>query len=434
MKSKFLKRILTGIIAVVFSTTFILAPSTSAKGIKDSIIDLLDKINAYYYNPEGDISCVGAYQGDITVYGGAIEEKIWTGLTSFMSEEQAAGVMGNMVHESGYNPARHEGSMMNSKQPGFDISKNADVSYGLGLIQWSFGRRTRLYSYIENKDSELTDYLKDYKSYGALSGDAFLSKAGDSVADSLIAIELEFLKDELKASYSGLFSTNSVYDAAKYFLEKVERPKNPTISAHPERATTAESIYKKFTGTSITPSINSDDDDCATSSGDAGALQALVLQYAWPESHPAPFTNRKAAYAEAVERRQSAGKYVGGSVNGVAGIDCGGFITTLMQESGFAPDYNSGGGNTSAQESWVKSHGWKLLNDSENTPVDTSTLQPGDVAFSKNHTFVYVGNIPGFGSKIASASYGSSSARAPMAGLESLTKGHGVAVRWYRKP
>ena len=50
----------------------------------------------------------------ITVSGSTIEEKIWTGLTSFMTEEQAAGVMGNMAHEGGFNPARHEGKFLSS--------------------------------------------------------------------------------------------------------------------------------------------------------------------------------------------------------------------------------------------------------------------------------------------------------------------------------
>ena len=82
----------------------------------------------------------------------------------------------------------------------------------------------------------------------------------------------------------------------------------------------------------------------------------------------------------------------------------------------------------------MKSHNWTLLNGSPNRQVDTSILQPGDVAFSNGHTFIYVGEIAGFDSKIASASYGQSSARAPMAGREDLLFGNGSIVRWYRNP
>jgi hypothetical protein len=165
-----------------------------------------------------------------------------------------------------------------------------------------------------------------------------------------------------------------------------------------------------------------------------GEFASLIKSYAWPEYHPAPFTNRMPGYAEAVSQSMSEGRYVGGSINGVPGIDCGGFVTILTQNSGLEPSYNDSKGATDTQEAWVKSHNWTLLNGSPNRQVDTSILQAGDIAFSNGHTFIYVGEIPGFNSKIASASYGQSSARAPMAGHEDLLFGNGSIVRWYRNP
>lgn len=165
-----------------------------------------------------------------------------------------------------------------------------------------------------------------------------------------------------------------------------------------------------------------------------GEFTSLVKSYAWPEYHPAPFTNRMPGYAEAVSQSMSEGRYVGGSINGVPGIDCGGFVTILTQNSGLEPSYNDSKGATDTQEAWVKTHNWTLLNGSPNRQVDTSILQAGDIAFSNGHTFIYVGEIPGFNSKIASASYGQSSARAPMAGHEDLLFGNGSIVRWYRNP
>ena len=413
----------------------------------DSVIDRLDRINAYYYNPAGEEpACVGAYDGDVAVAGSSAEDKIWSGLTSFMSEEQAAGVMGNLAYEGGFNPVRRETSMLN-RYGMIDLSTRSDLSYGVGLAQWSFGRRTGLMNYIKSKDASLLQYFEN-ESYARMSGDQFTSAVGDTVANTLIAYELEYLRDEVNSKYSGLYSTSSASDAATYFLEKFERPANPTISAHPERARSAGNYYSRYSGSTISGGESSG--GCVTASGSAGyygssestvtrtgttsagSLQELVLAWAWPEPHAAPFTERRTAYAEVVEKRQAEGKYVGGSANGVAGIDCGGFVTALMQESGFAPNYNSGGGSTSAQETWVKNNGWTRLNPSG--PIDTSTLQPGDVAFTTGHTFVYVGNIPGFSSNIASASIGGRTARAPMAGRESLTYGSGGIVRWYRKP
>lgn len=175
---------------------------------------------------------------------------------------------------------------------------------------------------------------------------------------------------------------------------------------------------------------NTNENGCSVS----GEFTSLVKAYAWPEYHKAPFTNRMPDYADAVTTSISEGRYVGGSVNGVPGIDCGGFVTILTQNSGLASDYNDTKGDTDTQEAWVKSHNWTLLNSNTSTAVDTSILQAGDVAFTNGHTFIYVGEIDGFDSNIASASYGNSSARAPMAGHESLISGNGSIVRWYRKP
>ena len=175
---------------------------------------------------------------------------------------------------------------------------------------------------------------------------------------------------------------------------------------------------------------NTNENGCSVS----GEFTSLVKAYAWPEYHKAPYTNRMPDYAQAVTTSISEGRYVGGSVNGVPGIDCGGFVTILAQNSGLASDYNDTKGATDTQEAWVKSHNWTLLNSSTSTAVDTSILQAGDIAFTNGHTFIYVGEIDGFDSNIASASYGSSSARAPMAGHESLISGNGSIVRWYRKP
>lgn len=161
---------------------------------------------------------------------------------------------------------------------------------------------------------------------------------------------------------------------------------------------------------------------------------ALVKAYAWPDFHKAPYTNRMPEYANAVKQSAEEGRYVGGWARGVQGIDCGGFVTILVQNSGIAENYNDQKGGTWAQERWVKNHSWLLLNKNEDTPVDTSILQPGDVAFTNGHTFIYVGEIEGFNSVIASASWGEDTARAPMAGKEDLLYGKGGAVRWYRNP
>ncbi len=419
---------LVALVAAVVLTLTSLTPSTLA--LSDSQWRFFGRNGITFYNPDANNNIMGCYIGDISIAGSAIAEKIWTGLISMgLTPEQAAGVMGNMTNESGFNPVRHEGSML-SAHPGFDIVNDASISYGIGLIQWSFGRRTRLLQYINSNAPHLMTYFLNPKEYGRVNGTTFLEKAGQGVTNQLIQIELQFLRDELQTFWPGFFQTSSVYDATKFFLEKVEVPQNPYIEAHMSRVTNADQYYQLYSGATFTP-ISTSSGSGVEYCGNTSSLQQLVLKYAWPDFHDAPYTTQKSEYTAIVAQRQAAGKYVGG----YGGNDCGGFVTTLLQESGFAPDYNNNGGNAAGQEAWVKSHGWVLLNGSESSIVDTSILQPGDVAFSgpsgvASHTFVYVGSIAGFGSKIASAS---ANERAPMAGAESLTGGGSIPVRWYRK-
>lgn len=403
--------------------------STPASALTETQLDKYNRNGIYYYNPSATSKCFNL-DGEITVYGETAAEKIWTGLTSFMTEEQAAGVMGNMVHESNLNPAQHEMSKLRKHQPGFDLYNDRSVSYGIGLIQWSFGRRTNFMNYLKSEYSDLTQYLDGYETYSPSyhNGDWFIEQAGDNAADALIAAELSYLKQELQnhKSYAGIFDQTSVYDAAKYFLEHVEIPQNPTIEMHPERATDAQKYYDELHGKNITASSGG----CKTA-GDVSTLQEYVLKYAWPDFHPAPYTEMMPDYAEVIKKRRSEGLYVGW-----AGIDCGGFVTTIIQESGYDPNYNySGkGGAVPEQLRWLRKN-WTLLNADENTPIDTSILQPGDVAIYSNsetgHTFLYVGEIEGFHSDVASASF---KERSPMAGRPSLTHGpNHMIVLWFRK-
>ena len=123
------------------------------------------------------------------------------------------------------------------------------------------------------------------------------------------------------------------------------------------------------------------------------------------------------------------GRYIGGGSN--PGIDCGGFTTSLIVDSGWDKGFNYGGqisdgaGNTIKQQEWMEKN-WEKLNDGH-SPMDASQMQPGDVAINAVHTFIYVGKVEGFDSDIASASQDS---RAPAAGGDTLTE---TGFTWYRK-
>lgn len=163
-----------------------------------------------------------------------------------------------------------------------------------------------------------------------------------------------------------------------------------------------------------------------------GDLSSTIKAYAWPEYHEARYLKRKPAYASAVRKALDEGRYVGGAVGGVAGIDCGGFVTLALQDSGFDSEYNNtsaGKGNTTGgQIPYLKNSGkWEKVNINS-----TSDLQPGDVAINSVHTFLHVGKIPDFNDIFASASYSETGGgRSPMAGQgDAMQPGK---YEWYRK-
>jgi hypothetical protein len=139
----------------------------------------------------------------------------------------------------------------------------------------------------------------------------------------------------------------------------------------------------------------------------------------------------KPEYANAVTEAKKAGQYIGGV--SYPGVDCGGFVTRVMVNSGFEAAYNHSGkgGFTGIQLAWVRAN-WRKLG--RGNTLSTGDLLPGDVAFRVNsdgsndgHTFMFVGKQPGFAEIIASSSLDE---RAPMAGRESAVASN---IEWYRK-
>lgn len=163
-----------------------------------------------------------------------------------------------------------------------------------------------------------------------------------------------------------------------------------------------------------------------------GDVVSTALNYAWPDNRGSGYVELKPEYEAAMNAARRDGQYVGG--RSYTGVDCGGFVTRVMIDSGFEPLYNysgaisDGAGYTAIQLAWVRDN-WTSIG----TVESTSELQPGDVAFRVNpdgsndgHTFMFVGDQPGFEEDIASASLDS---RAPMAGRENPIASN---IEWYR--
>jgi hypothetical protein len=377
--------------------------------------------------------------------GSDVEEKIWNYLIGKgLSAVQAAGVMGNMQAESSFIPTRHQSNRTD------DVFNSASGN-AWGLVQWDGGRRYTapdkgILGALRNDQPNLIKYADAQYDYGHYPSAQSLIPASD--LDALTLYELNYMYGESQARRVTASGFGNVNNNEWATLKSQTTVQNATLfwdknfegsAGDAGRVSFAQAVYDKYShnapGAGTTNTTNSDGTSCSATTGD---IAATVASYAWPQYHAPDYINAEPAYTAAVKVAQSQGRYVGGGVN--PGIDCGGFVTTLMYDSGFDKTYNSNakGGATPAQQAWVEKN-WQTLG--KGNAIDTATLHQGDVAFIPGHTFVYVGKgIPNFGSGdtkftgVASASYGGEGGeaawRAPMAGHESLI---GSDVTWYRK-
>lgn len=332
-------------------------------------------------------------------------ETVWAFLRSKeLSPEQAAGVMGNIQQESTY-----QGKVFNP----FAEENPGSGTGGYGLAQWTGSRRTDLAN----------------------------AATAAGVPMSSIYLQLEFLYTESAEKrmsktipgikeWEGLKQQTSVMNATVYFHDNFERSADTPEFVRRVRGGNAQKWFDEFNNKVVA-------NTGACGSQDATGLAAKTREYAWPQYTPST-TNKKPEYATAVQAALDAKppRYVGGGA--FAGVDCGGFVTLLMQDSGFEPKYNTGPqGNTIQQKEWLDAN-WENMGLADN--INTALIEPGWVAMSPSHTFVFVGKSvssefgagdPAF-QGVASASYGGTGApwRAPMAGHESLKS---TGFTWYKK-
>ncbi|RYX79397.1 hypothetical protein EON76_01585 [bacterium] len=363
---------------------------------------------------------------------------------------QAAGIIGNMTQESGLNPAIVQGGRIISEDEDYVLQGGV----GFGLVQWTSA-----------------DRQKNFMNFMRASGAHVTNLAG----------QLEFTWKEMNEGFPGMLRALKTAKTASV-AAVIVHGKSDVGSSHPDykeamtalagargyessadngdfvvrvRGGTATKVYEQYSdrralagGTAdeeMKPAGEGTDADILTlknnsngtgdgeknksceggnaaKTGGIGALQEKTGEYAHNTYYTKNLTEQKPAYTDAVARARTDGRYVGGN----NGNDCGGFVTTLIHDSGYDRRYNKSdekgrGGYTVIQEAWLKEN-WHEIKAGEDREV-------GDVAINEDHTYIYVGKFDGWQQyDIASASL-SGPQRAPMAGTESPKDPN---FRWYR--
>ena len=191
---------------------------------------------------------VSAYGKGGDTDDGSVESQIWWYLKQAgFTDEGAAGMMGNLMGESGLATNNLEDTANSSlgmtdeeytakidSGDTDDIKKFFMQAQGYGLAQWtSSGRKEGLYNLAKTNNKSIAD----------------------------LGIQLSYLTEELEKSYNGvdkiLKSSKNVAETTNTVLEQFERPAH-IDQTRPIRKKNADSILNKYKGTEGTE-LSSDD-------------------------------------------------------------------------------------------------------------------------------------------------------------------------------
>lgn len=193
-----------------------------------SIDDFNSTINARPWYGRGD-GCVGQVEIDPSNYEGGVFAWLASESVGF-SKEQSAGIVGNMIAESGVQPQRLQGSDSGSITTA-DAAENG--SLGWGLVQWT--PPSKMITPVKQVQQDPND----------------------------IVVQLEFLVGQLnnqwpegwsggppasgfneKTAGDDLKQQTTVDGAARSFMLKYERPRDKSERKQAERVRLAEGVYQ----------------------------------------------------------------------------------------------------------------------------------------------------------------------------------------------
>lgn len=156
------------------------------------------------------------------IVGNTVEEKVWFSLKNIgISEYAVAGVMGNIEGESSFDPNC--------------VESNGE---GIGLCQWSFGRKTQLQKYATSKGVEWSDVdtqieflIGEITKGGGANGYASFQMSGTHYG----------------YTYDTWYKATDTDTATEAFMAVFERP-DMTVAHTDRRKKSAKEYYEKYKG------------------------------------------------------------------------------------------------------------------------------------------------------------------------------------------
>lgn len=296
-----------------------------------------------------------------------------------MSKEQIAGILGNVMMESGGNPAAVEPGQKHPEWSNDQVESSSGHK-GIGLVQWTADRNTKLVDYAKSKNKKWND----------------------------LDLQLKYWQTELDGSEGQLLAGSGFSKQGKTPAEYAEiynRTFERSADFSSQRGTNADQIKDKIKGGSYSVSASSDSDSNSVSGGscqqgdsDGGDIDTsdaakLAYSLAWPigdKDNVAPDDpwGKKNVKPEYKKAKEKAMKEVGPDPSPELYASCDRFVATVTK---LTMDKDIPWGPTSAQYEYLKgSNKWKSFD-------KLSEAKPGDIFITKGdgHVIMFIGKKDG---------------------------------------
>lgn len=367
-----------GVLSII-GISLLVTPTALAATGQAPDYDFYSSNDVLFYDPTASSACNDTGVSIVVTSGAALEnlkQAYAYFIAKGLSNQQSAGIVGNMFVESGGYTNRLQGA-----DPGKGPANPQNVSSGWGLVQWTPGSKV----IGIQKNSGVSGSIVDLQT-------------------QLDVLWWEISVGDENAVLPAMKAASDVASATAAFQNSFERPADRTGSLG-ERTAFANTAFKTFpttvSGTApvaggATPTTPASAPTSSCGSSTPGIVQGNIVQTAQGFALPQPVQNTsggwkaeaKPSFVSAVEQYDSAVLSLGEP----AFADCGIFVSTVMRASGVDKDYPPSG--TQVQQDYLKSHPdkYQIL---ENPQM--AQLQPGDILLVNNasdhHTLIYTGEI-----------------------------------------
>lgn len=281
-----------------------------------------------------------SFSGMNGVSGGNIQEKVWFALKELgYSDIVVAGAMGNIHYESG----------------GFSASSvEGGSGEGIGLIQWSFGRKTQLINYATSKgltwqdeDTQVEFLIAEISGQGPASGYAGVRISGYIKEESIVSTSSDWA------------NATNINDATLYFMRFFESPKS--TKSLTDRQSLAQGYYEQYQGKTAPAKVETKLTGENKTKMENLISEAIRIANDDKYQYSQPFRESEYYY------------------------DCSSYVSRLYTQCFGISRLDSGTAGRGTDN--IKANCKSKYN-----VVSMTDLQPGDILWTDGHVALYIGN------------------------------------------